>query len=379
MAQDAVRNAACDTEIISDQEFKEFCSLRRLTGTEGNRRAVEVLTRALEAEGFKARVDSSPESHWGILLGCSALVALSLYVYAVRHNPGMAMAEMLLGGSYFRAWRQVSRGEPVAVFGEREPVRTGSSMTSGDPSAPAAAPPAPTVVLGAHYDTASLPFHGSYIKMNLLMLLVLLGVTLVGAVTHPLIGIATSACCGFYLFGGNASPGADDNASGVFTVLACIRRLKGVAGVNIVPVFFNLEEQGLFGSRYWFRKRFGRKGRGLPALGKPDPVRTWMINFDCVGHGRRIFVSGNKDLREGLLKTAAARELGASATALYPSDHLSFRKPWQSVAFARADRYWMFSLNWIHGQSDVPEGVTLGHLEDISRIVEEFVRSKAGA
>ncbi|MEN3009800.1 MAG: hypothetical protein ABDI20_02250, partial [Candidatus Bipolaricaulaceae bacterium] len=85
-----------------------------------------------------------------------------------------------------------------------------------------------------------------------------------------------------------------------------------------------------------------------------DQKRTFMINFDCVGRGRHIFVSGSRGLRERLLKIPAAQALGARRTWLYPSDHLSFRPRWQAVSLARADRLWFLDLRWVHSEWDVP-------------------------
>ncbi len=208
------------------------------------------------------------------------------------------------------------------------------------------------------------------------MVAVMAAASLLYTAVHPVAGLVAGglvlgALC-LTFFAGNRSPGADDNASGVFAVLECLRRFGHQNGVNIVPVFFNFEEQGLLGSRAWVRRYVGRKGQGIRGV-EIDRKKAYAINFDCVGRGRRVFISGNRCLRERLLATAAARSLKATRTWLYPSDHLAFRSPWKAVSFARANRFWALDLGWVHSRRDVPTAIRLDYLAELSGVVEEFV------
>lgn len=77
------------------------------------------------------------------------------------------------------------------------------------------------------------------------------------------------------------NPGADDNGSGVASVLAVANQLKQAAmpqDCDVVVAFWGAEEVGLIGSRNFIRKYKGRL----------DPARTVIINLDGVGRGRQL-------------------------------------------------------------------------------------------
>jgi aminopeptidase YwaD len=116
--------------------------------------------------------------------------------------------------------------------------------------------------------------------------------------------------------------GADDNASGVATVLWVAERLaSGVRPARSVAfIAFTGEESGLLGSAYYVNH---------PASG-PEPIVA-MINLDMVGrlHGGTLLVYGVGTAVEwtALLEPAAARAGVAIATkgdGYGPSDHTSF-------------------------------------------------------
>jgi aminopeptidase YwaD len=116
--------------------------------------------------------------------------------------------------------------------------------------------------------------------------------------------------------------GADDNASGVATVLWVAERLASGArpARSVAFIAFTGEESGLLGSAYYVNH---------PASG-PDPIVA-MINLDMVGrlHGGTLLVYGVGTAVEwtALLEPAAARAGVAIATkgdGYGPSDHTSF-------------------------------------------------------
>jgi hypothetical protein len=116
--------------------------------------------------------------------------------------------------------------------------------------------------------------------------------------------------------------GADDNASGVATVLWVAQRLASGArpARSVAFIAFTGEESGLLGSAYYVNH---------PASGA-DPIVA-MINLDMVGrlHGGTLLVYGVGTAVEwtALLEPAAARAGVAIATkgdGYGPSDHTSF-------------------------------------------------------
>jgi Tol biopolymer transport system component len=119
-----------------------------------------------------------------------------------------------------------------------------------------------------------------------------------------------------------AHPGADDNASGVATILELAEALSVVANrkLDVYVVAFSGEEAGLLGSAHF--------AQHLPI--KPGDV-AMMLNFDMVGRmeGDRLSVYGVGTGTGSLKQLRAAQvgldlDLALSADGWGPSDHLSF-------------------------------------------------------
>ena len=92
------------------------------------------------------------------------------------------------------------------------------------------------------------------------------------------------------------SPGANDNASGVATVLEVARLLAEVPTARSIHfVAFGAEELGLVGSGYYVATRT------LSVRG--------MVNLDMVGHGAQLLVSNSAGRGEllGIAEQAAGR------------------------------------------------------------------------
>jgi len=354
---------------LNPEEFHAFCGKGRLAGTDGNKKAAETLKKYIEQAGFTpSEIVLKPTRRFFavVFLYTGLLAALSF----LWKNQSFFIVLILAMGLQLRLWLGIRRGTPLAIWGA--PCGVEPDPGSSDRHRP-------TLILCAHFDSAYVPFpfSGSPLRglMSAVALLVVTG--FLSKALHPTAGpITPGLAFGFlysaYLFG-NASPGADDNASGVFAVLECLRRFGHQSGVNIIPVFFNYEEQGLIGSRAWLRRHFGRNGKGIPGVAV-DPKQAYVINFDCVGRGRRVFVSGNRYLREQLLATPTARAIKAARTWFYPSDHWVFRSPWKAVSFARANRFWALDLGWVHSKKDTPTKINLEYVAEIATIVEEFVQ-----
>lgn len=370
---------------LSREEFERFCRHGRLAGTKANRDAGALLKEYLERAGFTAiEGPVFAFSWWRLTVFAAYWVALSVFL----RDPFLGVLVLPFGGVMYRVWQGARSRTPAAVYGVR---RTPESLgASGNPVGTGGGSsdrgPKPTVILCAHYDSTGVPFplSGSPVGAGLRGAVVMGAVSLLLATVHPTAGLVGAAgvlgLLFFAVLGTNRSPGADDNASGVFAVLECLRQFGHTSDVHIIPVFFNYEEQGLLGSRAWVKRHLGRRGVGIPGV-EVDPEHAYVINFDCVGRGRRVFISGTRRLRERLLRTAAAQALGARRTWLVPSDHLSFRSPrsrWKAVSFVRANRFWALDLGWVHSKRDRPTEIRLDNLAELARIVEEFVRDLSG-
>lgn len=119
-------------------------------------------------------------------------------------------------------------------------------------------------------------------------------------------------------------PGADDNASGVATLLELASRhaVSPLAEHPLLMASFSGEEKGLWGSNHFTDE---------PTVGL-DHV-DWMINFDMVGRLRgdtlAIYGNGTSPVWNGVLDTCNAREgagfeMVLSESGVGPSDHTSF-------------------------------------------------------
>ncbi len=115
-----------------------------------------------------------------------------------------------------------------------------------------------------------------------------------------------------------AGPGANDNASGVATLLELARATRGRSyPFDLVFVAFGDEEVGLVGSR-----------RYLEALPSDQRRQTQaMLNLDMVGVGERMEFGGDADLTARALRIAQGLGYPASELALRggsTSDHATF-------------------------------------------------------
>jgi len=362
---------------VSAEELWSFCLEGRLAGTPGNVRAGEFLKRALEGLGFAAFEESPPTfSSKPLFLSLLLGALFSLATVIISRTPRMFFSVFFayvvpVGVFFFRLRRVGQVGAPAAIYGVRKP----------SPPSAASQDAHPTVILCAHYDSASSPLglSGSPLRVMLILTLLFAGVTGLARLTLPGLGLAVFIVLFWVLLSmRNDSPGADDNASGVFAVIECLLHLSNIEGVNLVPVFFNYEEIGLVGSMVWVHRALSQQRPGFLGF-KLDPKRTFIINFDCVGRGRHLYVSGSRRLRERLLRTSWARAFAARRGWLYPSDHLAFRPRWNAVSLYRADRFWLWDLGWVHSRLDRPEQVRLDYLAEVAALVEEFVRDLASS
>lgn len=221
----------------------------------------------------------------------------------------------------------------------------------------------------AHYDTcARLPFPnfitpchiGIYLLYQLLFCAVLLLIPgLLGGVAgallrSPLAGTVVAEACFVLLFYlllfGPANPtNANDNSSGVLTVLDLMAALPEAQRDQVCFVLFDLEEAGLWGSAA-YRKAHRKSSQ-----------TQLVLNFDCVGDGDHILLFPKSKVKRdhALLERlkAAAGRAGKKTVAVwegssfYPSDQAQFPLG-VGVAAMRKSRGGVYYLGRIHTKRD---------------------------
>jgi len=205
------------------------------------------------------------------------------------------------------------------------------------------------VIVGAHYDTcAVLPFPNliapkNFVVTILYALLIALPFFLLMRLANPLIGLLTDSFAvrywlslavffvpflGVFVFGPPNKHTANDNTSGVITLIELMAALDEETKSRVAFVFFDHEENGLLGSAQ-FKKVHKKAMKG-----------KLMLNFDCVSDGDHILAVLNKPA----MKLCGAHMADAyplpdgkvlhtekSSNCLYPSDQGNFDT---SIAFA---------------------------------------------
>ncbi len=198
------------------------------------------------------------------------------------------------------------------------------------------------------------------------------------------------------------SPGADDNASGIATMLEVSKRLKEEdidLPMRIDLCSFASEERGLFGSREWV-------DRHEEEINKD---KTYVLNLDCVGRGDTFFtVKGmgiipkkhsDPELYELLIESLDKHGVEHEEMWGGPSDHAEFMKrKMRCVALMRGDtrernigqkilsRFLRIPIDpdltcevsgWHHKENDTVENISSKKLDETVDVVETFIRSLA--
>lgn len=152
------------------------------------------------------------------------------------------------------------------------------------------------------------------------------------------------------------TPGANDNASGVATVLE-LARAMAADGLDPGLCFatFGAEEYGLHGSRAMVRELRARGA--LPSV---------MVNLDVTGVGRQVEVIGSDSLVLGTLAIAAELGIAAVPSSLPPnasSDHASFATAGVPVLFLTSGDF-----SAIHTPEDRFEAIDRSSIERVGRV-----------
>ena len=198
-------------------------------------------------------------------------------------------------------------------------------------------------VITAHYDTPAgmpfpnlvtpcsvLPFIGYQILTTVaifgfafipVVLLVLAGVNKV--IASQVWAIALYAIIAFMLIGPANKSNANDNTSGVVTVLEIARSLPESYRDQVCFVLFDLEEAGLIGSAAYQKAH------------KKHTTNQLVLNLDCVGDGNEIVMFPTKKLLQTNEKLDELRRITGTwgersiairekGFAFYPSDQKNF-------------------------------------------------------
>lgn len=148
------------------------------------------------------------------------------------------------------------------------------------------------------------------------------------------------------LFGPANKNTANDNTSGVTTLLDLMRELPEELRDSVAFVFFDLEETGLFGSASFASKH------------KAIAKNTLIVNFDCVSDGNNILFAlgkGAKGYTKALGEAFPSNEdfsvEVASKGVFYPSDQMNFKRG-VGVAALKKTAHGLLYMNRIHTKKD---------------------------
>jgi Peptidase family M28 len=180
--------------------------------------------------------------------------------------------------------------------------------------------------------------------------------------------------------GGKLYPGADDNASGVAMMLEvarCVTRSTAPPGRSIMFIGFDLEENGLFGSRYFVAH-------------PPVPLErvSLFVTADMIGRALagvcddHVFVMGTEHapgLRPWIHQAGQGRRLtidvlGSDILVLNRSDYGPFR--------SRGIPFLFFTTGenpCYHTPRDTPDTLDYPKLTDIAQMIHQVVRTALDA
>ena len=198
-------------------------------------------------------------------------------------------------------------------------------------------------LITAHYDTpAALPFPNlitpcnfwPFLGYQILITVLIFAIALVPGLLLALAGvdadiavrtwsISLYAILGLMLFGPANKNNANDNTSGVVTVLATAANLPEALRDRVCFVLFDLEEAGLVGSGQFYKKH------------KKTAKEQIVLNCDCCGDGNEIIFFPAKKLKKDEKKMDALRALAVrdgemtldireKGFSYYPSDQKHF-------------------------------------------------------
>lgn len=224
------------------------------------------------------------------------------------------------------------------------------------------------VIFTAHYDTCSvLPFPNLIVPNNLfgfifsqilVCVMLFLFVGIISIIPYMLLsminleGIAFSLAMLFMLlwmfFGKANKHTANDNTSGVITIIEILLSLNEELKNGVCFILFDNEEKGLIGSSI-FAKEY-----------KNIIKDKLIINFDCVADGDNLFFFPSKSIKgDSEIKNIINKSYTSSngkkifindGFSFYPSDNLNFNKSFGVCSLKKKVFYYM---DRIHTSKDI--------------------------
>lgn len=231
-------------------------------------------------------------------------------------------------------------------------------------------PESAKVLLTAHYDTCvKMPFPNFITPMNMWvylgyqLLIVVPFLLIMWLVRQVVFGLTqweeVSLLAGYFamlgamyylLMGGPANPWtANDNTSGVITLVELYHAMPENLRNRVAFVFFDNEEAGLLGSGAFVKKRL-----------KGQLKKKLILNYDCVSDGDHLLFVLNKPameqyaevFRSAFVKTERKNVLVEStAKAFYPSDQSKFPVN-AAVSSMNKHKTWGLYMDKIHTPAD---------------------------
>jgi len=140
---------------------------------------------------------------------------------------------------------------------------------------------------------------------------------------------------------------ANDNTSGVTTILDIMQQLPQAQKDKVAFVLFDLEEAGLFGSSSFASKHKSVKKNAL------------VINFDCVSDGDTMLFALKRttkkyaEILEKAFVSTPDISVDITSKAFYPSDNASFKGGIGVAALKRSKFFGTLYMDRIHTGKDV--------------------------
>ncbi|MBQ7309348.1 MAG: M28 family peptidase [Clostridia bacterium] len=157
---------------------------------------------------------------------------------------------------------------------------------------------------------------------------------------------------------------ANDNTSGVTTLLDLMTAMPEELREKTAFVFFDLEESGLIGSSA-FAKKHKQTMKNKP-----------LINFDCVSDGNHILFAVNKEaknytetLKEAFTENESCKVEILSKGVFYPSDQKNFKQGIGVAALKKSKIRGILYMDRIHTKRD-----TVYREENIRFLTEGAIR-----
>lgn len=140
---------------------------------------------------------------------------------------------------------------------------------------------------------------------------------------------------------------ANDNTSGITTILDIMKELPQEQRCKVAFVLFDLEEMGLFGSSSFASKH------------KTIQKNTLVMNFDCVSDGKTMLFALKRttkkyaELLEKAFVSTPDITVDISKIAFYPSDNASFKGGIGVAALKKSKLFGILYMDRIHTNKDV--------------------------